>query len=83
MSLPPAPPSPSVSATHTEAPQSDSNEDEDSAEEDVTDTRKTTPITQMLDLTHEADLAEWWRDHPGLYDKGDDIYRRKEYKSTW
>ena len=46
----------------------------------MTGRRKKAPITQMLDKTQEADLAEWWRDHPGLYDKSNDMYRRKEKK---
>ena len=40
--------------------------------------RPACPITQIFDETQEADLAEWWRDHPGLYDKSNDMYRMKE-----
>ena len=74
----PTPPSPSVSPTNTEPPLSDSKEDKDLAEEDVTGRRKKASITQMLDENQEAELADWWKEHLGLYDKSNETYRRKE-----
>ena len=73
------PPYPSVSPTHTEPPVSNSDEDEESAE-DATGRRKKASITQMLNENQEEDLADWWRDHPGLYDKSNETYRRKAKK---
>ena len=67
-----------MSPTNTEPPISDSDEDEESAEEDATGRRKNASITQMLNENQEAELANWWRDHPGLYDKSNNMYRRKE-----
>ena len=34
----------------------------------------------MLDEHHEEELADWWRDNPGLYDKSIDTYHRKGRK---
>ena len=34
----------------------------------------------MLNEHQEEELADWWRDHLGLYDKGNEMYRRKEKK---
>ena len=67
-----------VSPTNTEQPLSESDEDEESAKEDATGRRKKASITQVLDENQEAELADWWRDHPGLYDKSNNTYRRKE-----
>ena len=76
----PPPPSPSASPTHTEPPPSDSNEDEESAEEDATGGRKKASITQMLNEHQEEELADWWGEHPGLYDKSNEMYRRNVKK---
>ena len=35
----------------------------------------------MLDEQQEEDLADWWREHPGLYDKSNETYRRKTKKA--
>ena len=32
----------------------------------------------MFDENQKAELADWWREHPGLYD----MYRRKEKKDS-
>ena len=50
------------------------------AEEDATGRRKKASITQMLNEHKEEELAEWWREHPGLYDKSNEMYRGKEKK---
>ena len=34
----------------------------------------------MLDEEQEEELADWWRDNPGLYDKSNETYRRKAHK---
>ena len=70
----PVPPSP----TRTYPAPSDS-EDDLSAEEDATGRQKKASITQMLD-EHQEDRADWWREHPGLYDKSNETYRRKTKK---
>ena len=41
------------------------------------DRRKKASITQMLDEEQEEELADWWREYPGLYDKSNEMYRRK------
>ena len=74
---PPAPPSPSP--TPTDPAPSDSDENE-SAEEDANGSRKKASMTQMLDEQQEEELADWWREHPGLYDKSNETYRRKTKK---
>ena len=71
----PAPPSP----TQTD-PAPSGSEDDSSAEEDATGRRKKASITQMLDEQQEEDLADWWREHLGLYDKSNETYRRKAKK---
>ena len=35
----------------------------------------------MLNVHQEEELAEWWRDHLGLYDKSNKTYRRNEKKA--
>ena len=50
------------------------------AEEDASGRRKKASITQMLNDDQEEELADCWWDHPGLYDKGNETYRRKEKK---
>ena len=52
----PPPPSPSVSPKHTEPPVSDSDEDQESAEEDATGRRKKASITHMLNENQERIL---------------------------
>ena len=42
--------------------------------------RKKASITQMLDEEQEEELADWWRDNQGLYDKSNKTYRRKARK---
>ena len=34
----------------------------------------------MLDEDQEEELADWWRDNPGLYDKSVETYLRKSRK---
>ena len=34
----------------------------------------------MLNEHQEEELAEWWREHPGLYGKSNETYRRKAKK---
>ena len=34
----------------------------------------------MLDEQHEEELADWWREHPGLYEKSNETFRRKTKK---
>ena len=34
----------------------------------------------MLDEEQEEELADWWRDNSGLYDKTNETYRRKARK---
>ena len=68
----PPPPAPS------EAGDSDTGDDI-SDEEDATGKRKAS-ITQMLDEEQEEELADWWRDNPGLYDKSNKTYQRKACK---
>ena len=52
----------------------------ESAEEDATGRRKKASITQMLNTNQEEDLADWWKDHLGLYNKSNKTCRRKENK---
>ena len=75
----PAAPPPSPLPTPTDPAPSDSNREE-LAKEDVTGRRKKASITQMLDELQEEELADWWREHPGLYDKINKTYRRKAKK---
>ena len=49
------------------------------AEEDATGRRKAS-ITKILNEHQLEELADWWRVHPGLYDKSNKAYRRKEKK---
>ena len=35
----------------------------------------------MLDDTQEEDLAEWWRDSPGLYEKSCTLYHHRAKKN--
>ena len=49
-------------------------------EEDATGWRKKASMTQMLDEHQEKELADWWRECPGLYDKSNETYRRKVKK---
>ena len=69
----PPPPAPS------EAGNSDTGDDI-SDEEDAMGKRKKASITQMLDEEQEEELAEWWRDNTGLYDKSIETYSRKDRK---
>ena len=34
----------------------------------------------MVDEQQEEELADWWREHPGMYDKSSETYRRKTKK---
>ena len=63
------------------APAADSDTGDDlSDEEDATGKRKKPSITHMLDEDQEEELADWWRDNPGLYDKCVETYRRNATK---
>ena len=55
--------------------------DDISDEEDATGKRTKASITQMLDEEQEEELADWWRDNPGLYDKSNETYRKKARKN--
>ena len=39
--------------------------------------KKKSSITQMLIEHQEEELANWWRDNPGLYNKSINTYHRK------
>ena len=69
----PPPPAPS------KAGNSDTG-DNISDEEDAMGKRKKASIPQILDEKQEEELADWWRDNPGLCDKSNETYRRKARK---
>ena len=69
----PAPPSPTE-------PSPPDTEDDFSGKEDTMGRRKKASITHILDEEEEEELAEWWRENPGLYDKSNETYRRKAKK---